>query len=93
MKHMDAIINELMTKVREHLFLLRKEFEMKMAAYFDSKPVNKIRTALAGIQKCLDERYLDLSHEEIEQAKFFIEVYGMKKLINDTYAQRTNFQK
>lgn len=93
MKHMDAIINELMTKVREHLFLLRKEFEVKMAVYFDSKPVGKIRTALAGIQKCLDERYLELSHEEVEQAKFFIEVYGMKKLINDTHSQRTSFQK
>jgi hypothetical protein len=64
-----------------------------MAVYFDSKPVGKIRTALSGIQKCLDERYLDLTHDEIEQAKFFIEIYGMKKLINDTHTQRTSFQK
>lgn len=26
MKHMDTIINEFINKVREHLFLLRKEF-------------------------------------------------------------------
>lgn len=64
-----------------------------MSTYFDSKPVGKIRTALSGIQKCLDERYLDLTHEEIEQSKFFIEIYGMKKLINDTMTQRSNFQK
>jgi|JI9StandDraft_2_1071091.scaffolds.fasta_scaffold1571930_1 hypothetical protein len=63
MKHMDSIINEFMNKVREHLFLLRKEFEVKMSVYFDSKPVGKIRTALSGIQKCLDERYLELTHE------------------------------
>ena len=93
MKHMDSIINEFMNKVREHLFLLRKEFEVKMAVYFDSKPVSKIRTALTGIQKCLDERYLELTHEEVEQARFFIEIYGMKKLINDTQTQRSNFQK
>ena len=63
MKHMDSIINEFMNKVREHLFLLRKEFEVKMSVYFDSKPVGKISTALSGIQKCLDERYLELTHE------------------------------
>jgi hypothetical protein len=34
-----------------------------MSSYFDSKPVNKIRMAIQGIQKCLDERYLDLTHE------------------------------
>lgn len=62
-----------------------------MGVYFNSKPVEKIRTALEGVQKCLEERFLDLRHEQIENAKFFIEIYGMKKLVNDTMSQKQNF--
>lgn len=59
--------------------------------YFNSKPVEKINSALRGLNKSLEERFLELRHEEIEDAKFFIEVYGFKKLVNDTYTQRQNF--
>lgn len=62
-----------------------------MGMYFNSKPVDKIRSALNGITKSLEERFLDLRHEEIEDSKFFIEIYGMKKLVNDTLTQRQNF--
>ena len=62
-----------------------------MGMYYNSKPVDKIRMALTGISKSLEERFLELRHEEIEDAKFFIEVYGVKKLLNDTYTQRQNF--
>lgn len=90
---MDSIIDELMFKIKEHLFLLRKELDIKMGMYYTSKPVDKIKTALTGIQKCLEERFLELRHEEVENAKFFIEVYGMKKLLNDTLSQKQNFEK
>ena len=43
-----------------------------MGAYYNSKPVEKIRSALTGINKCLEERFLDLRHEEIANSKFFI---------------------
>ena len=36
---------------------------------------------------------MDLRHDEIEDAKFFIEIYGIKKLVNDTMSQRQNFEK
>jgi cob(I)alamin adenosyltransferase len=65
LKYMDGIIEELMFKIKEHLFLLRKELDVKMGMYFNSKPVDKIRSALNGINKCLEERFLDLRHEEI----------------------------
>lgn len=90
---MDGIIDELMFKIKEHLFLLRKELDVKMGMYFNSKPVEKIQSALRGLTKSLEERFLELRHEEIEDAKFFIEVYGVKKLVNDTYTQRQNFEK
>lgn len=93
MKYMDGIIDELMFKIKEHLFLVRKQFEIKLGLYYNSKPVEKIKTALVGISKCLEERFLDLRHEEIANAKFFIEIYGVKKLMNDTLTQRQNFQK
>ena len=93
LKYMDGIIDELMYKIKEHLFLVRKELDVKMGMYFQSKPVDKIHLALKGLEKALEERFLDLRHEEIEDAKFFIEVYGMKKLVNDTYTQRQNFEK
>ena len=64
-----------------------------MGAYYNSKPIEKIKSSLAGIFKALEERFLDLRHEEIVNAKFFIEVYGMKKLMNDTLSQRQNFEK
>lgn len=73
--------------------MLRKELDIKMGMYFNSKPVEKIRSALNGITKSLEERFLDLRHEEIEDSKFFIEIYGMKKLVNDTFTQRQNFEK
>ncbi len=50
---MDGIIDELLFKIKEHLFLVRKEFEVKLGVYYSSKPVEKIRTALTGIEKCL----------------------------------------
>ena len=90
---MDSIIDELMYKIKEHLFLVRKQFEIKMGVYFSSKPIEKIRAALSGIEKALSERFLDLRHDQIEQAKFFIEVYGIKKLVNDTFTQKQNFEK
>lgn len=93
MKYMDGIIDELLFKIKQHLFLVRKQFEIKLGVYYNSKPVEKIKTALIGVSKCLEERFLDLRHEEIANAKFFIEVYGMKKLMNDTLTQRQNFQK
>ena len=61
--------------------------------YYNSKPVDRIRSALTGLNKSLEERFLELRHQEIEDAKFFIEVYGMKKLVNDTHSQRQNFEK
>ena len=64
-----------------------------MGTYYNSKPVEKIRSALNGINKCLEERFLDLRHEEIANSKFFIEIYGMKKLMNDTLTQKQNFEK
>ncbi len=91
LKYMDGIIDELMFKIKEHLFLLRKELDVKMGMYYNSKPVDKIRSALSGLSKSLEERFLELRHEEIEDSKFFIEVYGMKKLVNDTYSQKQNF--
>jgi hypothetical protein len=91
LKYMDGIIDELMFKIKEHLFLLRKELDVKMGMYYNSKPVDKIRSALNGLSKSLEERFLELRHEEIEDSKFFIEVYGMKKLVNDTYSQKQNF--
>ena len=91
LKYMDGIIDELMFKIKEHLFLLRKELDLKMGMYYNSKPVEKIRSALNGINKCLEERFLDLRHEEIQDSKFFIEIYGIKKLVNDTMTQRQNF--
>jgi hypothetical protein len=51
---MDGIIDELMFKIKEHLFLVRKEFEIKMGVYYNSKPVEKIRLGLSGIDKCLE---------------------------------------
>lgn len=90
---MDGIIDELMFKIKEHLFLVRKQFQVKLGVYFNSKPVEKIKSALVGISKCLEQRFLDLRHEEIANAKFFIEIYGMKKLMNDTLNQRQNFEK
>ena len=62
-----------------------------MGMYYNSKPVDKIRSALSGLTKSLEERFLELRHDEIEDSKFFIEVYGMKKLVNDTFTQRQNF--
>jgi O-phosphoseryl-tRNA(Cys) synthetase len=53
-KYMDGIIDELMFKIKEHLFLVRKEFEIKMGVYYNSKPVEKIRLGLSGIDKCLE---------------------------------------
>jgi hypothetical protein len=64
-----------------------------MGMYYNSKPVDRIRSALTGLNKSLEERFLELRHQEIEDAKFFIEVYGMKKLVNDTHSQRQNFEK
>ena len=72
LKYMDGIIEELMYKIKEHLFLVRKELDVKMGLYFNSKPVDRIRSALTGVQKVLEERFLDLRHAEIEDAKFFI---------------------
>jgi hypothetical protein len=43
-----------MFKIKEHLFLVRKEFEIKMGVYYNSKPVEKIRLGLSGIDKCLE---------------------------------------
>ena len=54
MKYLDNIIDELMFKIKEHLFMVRKEFEVKMGMYFDSKPVQKIKNAIQGIDKVLD---------------------------------------
>ena len=51
-----------MYKIKEHLFLLRKELDIKMGMYYTSKPVDKIKTALSGINKCLEERFLELRH-------------------------------
>jgi len=59
---MDGIIEELMFKIKEHLFLLRKELDIKMGMYYNSKAVDKIKSALQGIDKCLEERFLDLRH-------------------------------
>lgn len=59
---MDSIIDELMFKIKEHLFLVRKELDVKMGMYYTSKPVEKIRAALHGINKCLEERFLELRH-------------------------------
>ena len=50
---MDGIIEELMFKIKEHLFLLRKELDIKMGMYYNSKAVDKIKSALQGINKCL----------------------------------------
>ncbi len=62
LKYMDGIIEELMFKIKEHLFLLRKELDIKMGMYYNSKAVDKIKSALQGINKCLEERFLDLRH-------------------------------
>ena len=62
LKYMDGIIEELMFKIKEHLFLLRKELDIKMGMYYNSKAVDKIKSALQGIDKCLEERFLDLRH-------------------------------
>jgi hypothetical protein len=51
---MDGIIDELMFKIKEHLFLLRKELDVKMGMYFNSKPVEKIQSALRGLNKSLE---------------------------------------
>lgn len=59
---MDGIIDELMFKIKEHLFLLRKELDVKMGMYFNSKPVEKIHSALRGLNKSLEERFLELRH-------------------------------
>lgn len=53
MKYMDGIIDELLFKIKEHLFLVRKEFEVKIGVYYNSKPVEKIKSSLVGIFKCL----------------------------------------
>jgi hypothetical protein len=36
-----------------------------MGVYFNSKPVEKIKMGLEGIEKCIGERFLELRHEEI----------------------------
>lgn len=54
LKYMDGIIEELMFKIKEHLFLLRKELDIKMGMYYNSKPVDRIRSALTGLNKSLD---------------------------------------
>jgi cob(I)alamin adenosyltransferase len=63
LKYMDGIIEELMFKIKEHLFLLRKELDIKMGMYYTSKPVDRIRSALAGLSKSLEERFLELRHD------------------------------
>ena len=65
LKYMDSIIDELMFKIKEHLFLLRKELDIKMGMYFNSKPVDRIKSALTGLSKSLEERFLELRHQEI----------------------------
>lgn len=61
-----------MFKIKEHLFLLRKELDVKMGMYYNSKPVDKIKSALSGLSKSVEERFLELRHDEIEDAKFFV---------------------
>ncbi len=39
----------------------------------------------------LRQRFLELTQPELEQAKFFTEVYGMKKLVADTGEQKDRF--
>lgn len=57
-KYMDSIIEELIYKIKEHLFMVRKEFEIKIGAYHSSKAVEKIKSGLKGIEKCLESRFL-----------------------------------
>ena len=63
LKYMDGIIEELMFKIKEHLFLLRKELDVKMGMYYNSKPVDKIKSALNGLSKSVEERFLELRHD------------------------------
>jgi malate synthase len=56
--HMDQVIEELLARTREHLLDTRRDFQTKIDFYYDSKPVQKIGTAMRGIDKVLRQRFL-----------------------------------